>query len=50
MSKLDEDKGIVYCNRVRLGNWYEATKLEEVSSSRNASTPELPSKIYTTYV
>ncbi|XP_023948653.1 uncharacterized protein LOC112053473 [Bicyclus anynana] len=29
MSKLEEDKGIVYCNRVRLGNWYEASKLEE---------------------
>ncbi|CAF4792777.1 unnamed protein product [Pieris macdunnoughi] len=29
MSKHEEDKGIVYCNRVRLGNWYEASKLEE---------------------
>ncbi|CAG4989778.1 unnamed protein product [Colias eurytheme] len=29
MSKQEEDKGIVYCNRVRLGNWYEASKLEE---------------------
>ncbi|KAG6440501.1 hypothetical protein O3G_MSEX001320 [Manduca sexta] len=29
MPKLDEDKGIVYCNRVRVGNWYESTKLEE---------------------
>ncbi|XP_047985310.1 cilia- and flagella-associated protein 161-like [Leguminivora glycinivorella] len=29
LSKLDEDKGIVYCNRVLLGNWYEASKLEE---------------------
>ncbi|KAI8438536.1 hypothetical protein MSG28_011009 [Choristoneura fumiferana] len=28
-SKLDEDKGIVYCNRVLVGNWYEASKLEE---------------------
>ena len=32
MSKKEEDKGIVYCNRVLLGNWYEASKLEEVSS------------------
>lgn len=30
MSKMEEDKGIVYCNRVLLGNWYEASKLEEV--------------------
>ncbi|CAH2242184.1 jg22896 [Pararge aegeria aegeria] len=29
MQKLEEDKGIVYCNRVRIGNWYEASKLEE---------------------
>ncbi|KAL4712664.1 hypothetical protein ACJJTC_007961 [Scirpophaga incertulas] len=29
MSKFDKDKGIVYCNRVRIGNWYEASKLEE---------------------
>ncbi|XP_026759352.1 cilia- and flagella-associated protein 161-like [Galleria mellonella] len=29
ISKMDEDKGIVYCNRVLLGNWYETTKLEE---------------------
>ncbi|KAJ8735570.1 hypothetical protein PYW07_007190 [Mythimna separata] len=27
--KAEEDKGIVYCNRVRLGNWYEAATLEE---------------------
>lgn len=26
-----DDKGIVYCNRVLLGNWYEASQLEEVS-------------------
>ncbi|CAG9581419.1 unnamed protein product [Danaus chrysippus] len=24
-----DDKGIVYCNRVLLGNWYEASQLEE---------------------
>ncbi|XP_045772137.1 cilia- and flagella-associated protein 161-like isoform X3 [Maniola jurtina] len=29
MSKLDEDKGIVYGNRVLIGNWYESAKLEE---------------------
>ncbi|CAH0405368.1 unnamed protein product [Chilo suppressalis] len=29
MSKIDQDKGIVYCNRVLIGNWYEASKLEE---------------------
>ncbi|KAJ8736358.1 hypothetical protein PYW08_007014 [Mythimna loreyi] len=28
-NKAEEDKGIVYSNRVRLGNWYEATTLEE---------------------
>ncbi|CAH0724891.1 unnamed protein product, partial [Brenthis ino] len=26
---MEEDKRIVYCNRVLLGNWYEASKLEE---------------------
>ncbi|XP_075972139.1 cilia- and flagella-associated protein 161-like [Anticarsia gemmatalis] len=26
---MEKDKGIVYCNRVRLGNWYEAATLEE---------------------
>lgn len=34
-SKLNDDKGIVYCNRVLVGNWYEASKLEEVSLSRS---------------
>ncbi|KAJ0182510.1 hypothetical protein K1T71_001879 [Dendrolimus kikuchii] len=29
MSKTEDDKGIVYSNRVRLGNWNEATQLEE---------------------
>lgn len=29
MSKVEQDKGIVYCNRVLIGNWYEASKLEE---------------------
>ncbi|KPJ16769.1 Uncharacterized protein C15orf26 [Papilio machaon] len=29
MSKSDIDKGIVYCNRVLVGNWYEAAQLEE---------------------
>ncbi|XP_004930175.1 cilia- and flagella-associated protein 161-like [Bombyx mandarina] len=29
MKKTEEDRGIVYSNRVRVGNWYEATKLEE---------------------
>ncbi|XP_026731832.1 cilia- and flagella-associated protein 161-like [Trichoplusia ni] len=29
MLKREDDKGIVYCNRVRLGNWYEAATLEE---------------------
>lgn len=32
MPKSNEDKGIVYCNLVRQGNWYEATQLEEVRS------------------
>lgn len=31
MLKREDDKGIVYCNRVRLGNWYEAATLEEVT-------------------
>lgn len=31
ISKMDADKGIVYSNRVRLGNWYEAATLEEVN-------------------
>ncbi|CAB3240012.1 unnamed protein product [Arctia plantaginis] len=26
---MQSDKGIVYCNRVRIGNWYEASTLEE---------------------
>ncbi|PZC79127.1 hypothetical protein B5X24_HaOG216816 [Helicoverpa armigera] len=29
MSSIEADKGIVYCNRVRVGNWYEAATLEE---------------------
>lgn len=31
MPKTDIDKGIVYCNRVLVGNWYEAAQLEEVT-------------------
>lgn len=29
---MQSDKGIVYCNRVRIGNWYEASTLEEVGT------------------
>ncbi|XP_053620519.1 cilia- and flagella-associated protein 161-like isoform X2 [Plodia interpunctella] len=29
MLKKEQDKGIVYSNRVLVGNWYEASKLEE---------------------
>lgn len=28
----EENKGIIYSNRVRVGNWFEASKLEEVSN------------------
>lgn len=30
-SKKHDEKELIYCNRVRIGNWFEAAKLEEVN-------------------